>query len=366
MITKIITHNRPHVDELVALMLLKKFPEGEEKFPGVKNATVSFMTTGELPDGKTANDFPDTIFLGCGGGMFDEHATSQKERVEGECCATLVAKYLGIENDPGLQKILTFIRSEDLKGTVVKNELPMMVKFLHATYGNKYEEISKWVEDAYYAVYLLENKKWESIKNDSDSEMKWREMKGKWQRPTIENTNEIFKEVGYTETTWWNKFIEEAKSDQKRRFEEARVEFNRNAIVERVTSKSGRVFNIAFIESDNEEMNKLARSIGMHIVIQFNSKGNCFIVTDRKQKIDLTFAFILIRMAEQHYRGEVKIRDEEILSKEGFVAGIPYWYLFHTKDMGFNGSLTTTDVEPTKIPKEKLFDFVKEGIKNTA
>ena len=363
MVSKIITHNRPHADELVALMMLKKFSKGEEKFPGVSDSKIEFLTTGELPNGKTAKDFSDTIFLGCGGGDFDEHATSQKDRVEGECCATLVAKYLGLEKNKELQKILTFIKSEDLKGTVVKNELPMMIKFLHSCHKEKYSEISKWVEDAYYAIVEEEGEKWDSIKNENDAEVGWNELKGKWQRPTLENTFELLKKRNYPDLSWWKNFIDEALEYQKKRFVDAQNEFYEFATVENIVVKKVGLCKIALITSDNEEMNKFARSIGIHIIVQFSTKGNCAIFTDRKKGIDLSFVFVLIRIAEQHYRGGIKIKDQDVLSKEGFVDGIPYWYLFRTKDMGFNGSLTTSDVEPTKIPKEKIFELVKEGIK---
>lgn len=347
-IKKIVTHLRPHADELVALMLLRKFPEGEEKFPGVKNAEISFLKTGELPDGKTAEDFSDTLFLGCGGGMFDEHATSKKERSEGETCATLVARKLGIDKDKALEKILHFIKEEDLGGSKVKNELPMIIKFLHVKYSEDYDSIYKWAEKAYWNEYLEEK---ENLTE-----------RGLWQRPTLENVFDILKKRG-EDAESWKKFADRAIDFQRERFEMAKKEFREKGKMEKIIGADGKPINVASVESENEEMNKFARSIGAHIVVQFNQRGNVAILTDTKRKLDLTFCFVLLRMAEQHFRGGVKIKDEKELSKEGFVDGIPYWYLFHTKGMGFNGSSTTTDVEPTKIPHEKVVELVKEGLK---
>ena len=366
MISKIITHRRPHADELVARMLLKKFPEGEKHFPGVAEAATSYMTTGELPEGKTADDFPDTIFLGCGGGDFDEHATSQKERVVGECCATLVAKALGIDKDEGLQKILTFVKSEDLKGTKVKNELPMLIKFVHQLSEDE-EAISKWVEDAYYAHYLDEKKKWEAIENKSknlpDAEMKWKEMKGKWQRPTLENTFTLLKSQNYKDLAWWLSFAEDALKFQDKRFKDAEVEFKAKGKMEKIKGPYGAEITIATITSDNEEMNKYARNSGADIVVQFSSRGHVAMMTRRPAKIDITFVFVLLRMAEQHYRGRPAVKDQEILSREGAVEGIPEWYLGRSHDIGFNGSMTASDIEPTKIPHDKVIELVKAGLK---
>jgi len=352
-IKKIVTHLRPHADELVALMLLRKFPQGEEKFPGVSTAEISFLSTGELPDGKTAVDFPDTIFLGCGGGIFDEHATSKKERSEGETCATLVAKYLGLDKERAFEKILFFIKEEDLGGSKVKNELPMVIKFLHAKYPNDYKSIYEWVEKAYFAEYKEEKNKLTEKSN--------------WQRPTLENTFMLLKKQGDEGADEWKKFADDALLYQLERFEMAKKEFREKGKIEKIIGVDGKPVNVASVESDNEEMNKFARSIGAHIVIQFNHRGNVAILTDTKRKLDLTYAFVLLRMAEQHFRqkdGEgIKIKDEKELSKEGFVEGIPYWYLFHTRGMGFNGSSTTTDVEPTKIPHDKVVELIKEGLK---
>ena len=351
-ITKIVTHKRPHADELVARMLLRRFKEGREKFPGIETATTSYMTTGELQDGKTWTDFPDTVFLGCGGGPFDEHATSKKEREEGESCVTLVAKYLGLENDPGLTKILYFIKREDLGGSKVKHELPSVIKLLHACHKDQDEAIAKWTEDAYYAIY--EDEKVKEVSNPKT-----------WQPLTLTSTYEVLKSQRYKDLEWWKKFADDAIRFQQERFDEAAREFGERAEVSRIPRASGKMLNFAWIESDNEEINKYARSRGADVFLQFQGQGRCFITTNQRADIDLSYAFVLLRMAEQHYRGGIKIKDEAVLGKEGFVDGVPCWYLFHTKHMGFNGSLTATDVEPSKIPRNKIIECIKEGVKRS-
>lgn len=365
MITHIVTHKRPHADELVARMLLRRFKAGELKFPGILSASTSYMTTGELTDGKTWQDFPDTVFLGCGGGPFDEHATTKKERDENESCVTLVAKYLELEGEKGLEKILYYIKKEDLGGSKVKHELPSVIKLLHAKYGSDDEGIARWTEDAYFAIYQDENAKWEAIKNDSDAEEKWDALKKQWQPLTILSTYDVLASQNYHDLSWWKKFADDAIRHQQEQFDAAGREFEENAIASREVGPNGKMINFAVVESDNEEINKYARSKGADIVVQFQGGGRCFITTNQRAGIDLTYAFVLLRMAEQHYRGGITIKDEETLSKEGFVDGVPCWYLFHTRHMGFNGSLTATDVEPSKIPREKVVECIKEGIKRS-
>lgn len=362
MIKHIVTHKRPHADELVARMLLRRFDVGEKMFPGVSSASTGYMTTGELPDGKTWQDFPDTVFLGCAGSPFDEHATSSKGRDEGESCVTLVAKYLGLQNERGLEKILFYVKQEDLKGSKVKLEIPSIIKLIHSKYDGQDEDIALWTEMAYFAVYEEENARWQGLNGD---ERLWIEERKEWQPITLDSVRALLIKQSNPKALWWYQFALDAIKYQEQRFREAELEFANKAKLERVRRLDGRNLNFVVIESDNEEMNKCARSKGADVVLQFQDKGRCLIATNQKASVDLSYAFILLRMAEQHYRGGVTITDEGELSKEGFVLGVPCWYLFHTKKMGFNGSLTATDVEPSKIPREKIIDCVREGIKRS-
>jgi hypothetical protein len=338
MINKIVTHFRPHADELIALMFLKNFPEGEAQFPGIRNAKIEFLSTGKLPEGKTYRDFPDTVFLGVGGGPFDEHETDGQERSEGEVCATLVAKALGIENKPELKGILDIVKDEDLNGAKEKDSLSVMIKFLHSCFKEDYETIYRWSELAYLAHIGL------------DSIV----------RPfTLESARVLLKD--HKDFLWWNEVIEKALKYQDEEYQKALKEFDEKALKESIVAYDGKQVVFSFIESDNEEMGKAARSRMSQLIVQRNSRGNVFIFTYRKRNLDLTFVLVLLRLAEQHFNGEIQVKDTETLSQTGNVADIP-WYLFYTKDSIFNGSLTTKDVPPTKIPKEKLISIIKEGV----
>lgn len=337
MINRIVTHFRPHADELIAIILFKNFPEGEEKFEGVSNAKIEFLSTGKLPEGKTYKDFPDTIFLGVGGGPFDEHETELKERSEGEVCATLVAKALGLENRSELQAILDIVKKEDLDGAKEKDSLSVMIKFLHSCFKDDYETIYKWAEMAYMAHI-------------------GREVERAF---TLESARELLKE--HRDFSWWEDTIQKALKYQDEEYKKALKEFDEKAIKEKILGYDQKPIQFSFIESDNEEMGKAARTRMSQLIVQRNSRGNVFIFTYRKRNLDLTSVAILLRLAEQHFSGEIKVKDTEILSQTGNIADIP-WYLFYTRDSIFNGSLTTKDVLPTKIPKEKLISIIKEGI----
>lgn len=344
MITKIITHNRPHADELVALMLLKKFPEGEEKLSGIKTASVEFLGAGKLPENKTYSDFPDAVFLGVGGGPFDEHATVDKERESGEVCATLVAKYLGIQNRPELQGILNIIKEEDLAVAKDKDALSIGIKFLHSCFKDDYTKIYRWAEIAYMSHIKLFLEKGET-------------------RPfTVTETKRVLEELQSQDLEFWVRTIDEARRYQNDQYQQALKEFD-DAVKERFVGSDGQPIDMAVVTSDNEEINKAFRSKRAQLIIQFSTRGNVAIFTYQKRGLNLTNSIILLRMAEQFYRwGEIRIKDKDILGREEMIDGIP-WYLFHSKDSAFNGSLTTKDVPPTMIPHKKVVDLIVEGLK---
>lgn len=344
MIKKIITHFRPHADELIAIMFLRNYKEAEEKFPGVRSAQIEFLSTGKLPEGKTYLDFPEAIFLGVGGGPFDEHETTSQDRAEGEVCATLVAKAIEIFNKPELKPILKIVTDEDLSAAREKDSLSVMIKFLHSCFKEDYERIYKWAEIS----YMIHVRKGSDFQNGNPF--------------TLERTRALLKEENNPEYLFWEETINTALKYQDDEYKKALEEFDLSSLLWKQLGIDGKNINCAYVLSDNEEMGKAARTKGTQFLIQQNSKGNTFIFTDRRRGLDLTSIVILLRLAEQHYAGKNEVTDVEELSKTGMVGEDIRWYLFYTRDSIFNGSLTTKDILPTRIPKEKIVAIVKEGL----
>jgi hypothetical protein len=75
----LITHINPHLDDIVGIWLLKKYN------PEFKEALVEFMSASHKGEQETE----DRVFVGTGGGKFDEH----KEGLD-TCAGTLVYEYL--------------------------------------------------------------------------------------------------------------------------------------------------------------------------------------------------------------------------------------------------------------------------------
>ncbi len=81
----LITHINPHLDDIAAIWLLKKF------YPGFDSAQVEFISAGE--GNKGLKESEDTIYIGVGRGRFDEHKGDLAD-----CATSLVWKHLLKEN----------------------------------------------------------------------------------------------------------------------------------------------------------------------------------------------------------------------------------------------------------------------------
>lgn len=104
---KIITHVRPHLDEIMAIWLVENY------WPDRGEVTVEFIDNNERPDDVDAD--PDVLYIGVGRGRFDEH-----RGVAGECAASLVWQGLpdkdkmSDEERKAIDKLVDWVRDEDL------------------------------------------------------------------------------------------------------------------------------------------------------------------------------------------------------------------------------------------------------------
>lgn len=99
----LITHINPHLDDICGIWLLKKF------HPEYKNAWVDFISAsreatpkaGEAGILSERSEPKDKVFVGTGGGKFDEH----KEGLENTCSGSLVFDFLKKEHVLPLDEI---------------------------------------------------------------------------------------------------------------------------------------------------------------------------------------------------------------------------------------------------------------------
>ncbi len=299
-------HEKPHLDEYVAIFLLKRF--GGVKFPGISKAKISYLPNNKIPANSTDEyEKKGVIFVGIGGGRFDEHSTVKKDRKQNECAATLVAKALGIIENPSLEKILKFTLNNDLNAAAHPFDLAYLTKLMHQQYPENPEKVMEWV------------------------------MMGL--------------EIKYQE--------------QFQFFNATKEEFERVAKIENVEGPNGRILRMATIISDNEQMSKFARSAyggNVAIVIQKKLSGNVQIYTNRQDGLTLYDVAQMIRFSEQETKGKIITKDWKDLASEGKVNGAEEWFFHQVGQMLLNGSLTATNVPATQISLERIKEITKIGI----
>jgi hypothetical protein len=305
--TRILTHERPHLDEIVAIWLLRKF--GEPRFPGIGTADVAFTSIRKLNEaGLKPEDYEaqGTLLLGIGGGRFDEHPTLEEGRKAGDCATTLVAKELGVSDDPSLAKILRFVRAADVEGNASPFDVSYVVKLLHARYPEDPHRVIEWALVAIEAKY----------------------------------------------------------EEQHRFFTVVKPEFDAKARVEEIEAGKRRL-RVVIIDSDEDGIHKYARSeygARAAIVIQRRSSGNVAIFGNKQAGVDLREAARLIRLAEREAKGLPLAPEDERLLAEGYAPGAEEWFYHRQGQMLLNGSLTQADVPPTRLSLDRIAELVKIGV----
>lgn len=301
----IVTHERPHLDEIVAIWLLRKF--GEQMFPGIDTAKVVFWKTGGVtPDGRTAEEYEadGVLLVGVGGGQFDEHPTTNGERKQGDCAATLIAKAIGVEDDPALELLLKYVVDNDTKGAGHPLDIAHLATLLHQRYPNNPEKVMEWVTEGIEAKYREQYEFW-----------------------TL-----------------------------------TREEYERVAEVEEVWGPDGRTLTMVTVVSDSEQMSKFARFRGAAVVIQKRSSGNVQIFTNKRFGLVLYDVAQMLRLAEQETKSNVVTTDWKTLAAEGKVEGAEEWFFHEKLQALLNGSSTAKDVPPTRLTLDIIKEVVRIGI----
>jgi hypothetical protein len=158
-IRAILLHESPDLDAALSVWLLQRF--GESKYPGVGSARLEFAPAGVIPRGLTADDLEQEGMLAVdtGGGRLDNHG-----QPEITSSVRLVAADLGIESDPALAKLLTFVHRADTEGRGVQSRdpidralsLPIIVSGLNILFADKPASVVAALSPIFTAIYVAE------------------------------------------------------------------------------------------------------------------------------------------------------------------------------------------------------------------
>lgn len=117
-ITEVVTHQHPDLDAILSIHLLVE--HGREAFPGVEQASYTFVSANSLPGGKSAEQLEaeGVLAVDTGGGRFDTHPIEGESNEEkwDTCASQLVASFLGVDNDPAYRFLLPYTLNHDARG----------------------------------------------------------------------------------------------------------------------------------------------------------------------------------------------------------------------------------------------------------
>ncbi|TSC76579.1 MAG: hypothetical protein G01um101431_712 [Parcubacteria group bacterium Gr01-1014_31] len=153
-IKRIAVHPRPHLEEILALWLLRNFGKG--RYPGIHCAKLEFWGSGQsTPDGRPVaqHEADGTLVLGIALAKLDDHRLRLQDPDVITCSAQLVANSLGIAEDPALGKILTYVSRQDSRGGAQPFDLAHLVRILHDRYPDDPREVIYWAFKAISAKY---------------------------------------------------------------------------------------------------------------------------------------------------------------------------------------------------------------------
>ena len=285
-----VTHIKPHLDELWALRMI------------VQNATPTWL------DSHTVDN---TIKLGIDGSEFDEHSKDPKKRKD--CCATLVAKSLGLDQDPAFDDILKWLFGADSEGSGHPYDVYNGVKALNEAHPENPERVFEWA-DMFMSV------------------------KEKAQRDFIRSTDAV-KAALFDKrvTTVMNNKVPEGQGE----------------------------LNILIVESDAGMVMKAATKLiktRLAAVIQRRPDRSVQIYTNKASGASMREVIRLLRIAELRQKKSKEVLDEKTAREPGSIELVPEWFYFLDGDMIFNHSLTAQTAPLTNLSLQVIADCVRMGL----
>lgn len=375
----IVTHKKPHGDEICAISLLKRFRSGV-----FYNAPVHTVGSDEEAE-KFASE-NECILLGIGGGPFDEHGKDT-----GECSATLVAEYVNL--DPlKFFCLLEEVRAGDLTAGKRKTHLPEIIKVLYEHHDE--EDVCGWALVAYDTLLkgILENriplvKRTEIVQEvavellEEYSSQKhvllraWKEIQesvnnNKGTLTELSTVAELLSQTDSKLARDWLKFGLGAIFSRQIDFEEAlkKIKESRQFTVPFVKKEGNSnmkwcgEFVGVFLRGQNSQFSRAFRSARggcLDLAIVRNDDGHVQIFSRVEAKVPMELCVRVIRFAEARKRGLV--RTLESFGFEDRDPAIPQWFHFTKGGMIMNGSRSHPDVEVTRLSDDEILEAVKNA-----
>jgi len=305
----IVNHFGPDLETGFCDYLLLNTREAENKYPGIRNAKIKFVSVNQKLDDYTENEILHRyIHVDCGGVDYDHH----QDGADTLCCsADKILLDLGIK-DPAIFKISRVIRSNDLNGTAVSDAIGL--------------DLFTIIRGA-------------NLRYPDDPEI------------VVEKMMDLFEDL-------YEHFIDVVQAEK---------DLDKLRVTE--VKEGDRVFRIGSIYSDAANIVPVIRKEGgasLDIVIVQNSEDYARILKSSQSKasmkmITTSVCFEEIFASELGCRLTMKEILEELKTKNR-IQGIPHWYLFKFRQL-INGGPKNPDAPPTSLNLGQLLRCVINALK---
>ncbi len=307
---RIITHVQPHLDEIVAIRILKK--HGNQEFPGVKDAKVEFKSTGLNVENKTWQQHREegTLLVGIGGGPFDEHPTFEEERKAGQSACLLVARALKQDTNPIYKRLIELVTESDLTRVHEFHIANRLKTRYRLNPGNPEKAIS-------FVNEVLED----------------------WERE--------------------QQLFVDARADLQNMIQ--------NQTIHKIIIPGIEPLKLAVVESANYKVSAAARSLRIHVLIQKQTNGHVQIFCDiDRYPFSMRKVVAKLRQAECFYNGMTEEHIAKMtpaaLEKEGKIPEAWNWFYQVPGENVLNGAESAPDTPPTKIALPMIVEIVKKHL----
>ncbi len=305
MIREIVAHGSPvHLDELAALLLLRRY--GEEKLPGVSTAKFRALVPEDSIEELQARD--NVLLLGLGTGSFDEHVFNGDTSKRDECCATLVAQFLGMQNDAVWRPVLNYVLHTD------KNRPTLVL-------------------DLALSVVRFQMQGWE--------------------------LSRVFQYMEMTVDAMLQEQRQFFKADFAGALEKGEFVRQEHLMI------GNELHQCAIIEADDPALVRQARFFGAALVIVKNPHTQQVqILSTNHLRLNMKVVARVIRYMEQKKRGPVTVTDWRVLESEGTIGQVPYWFFHKEANNLLNGGRSRPDIPPTSLSMEEILFAVRTALGN--
>lgn len=340
-VVRIITHDKFHLDELLAVFIHERF--GAQKFRvkedrrrfGYQNTWFWAEGGSRTPDGRSFEEYILAGGLPVGvGGPFCEHAFNGAASDVDDCASDRYAKFLGVQDHKSLMAMLDITKINDTKGGGYPLDMAQVLKSMHRKYNN--QTVMDWgmfALNARFDANELEVKG--ELKSPSGNFflnfgrfMPLDEALGLWLKgsapiPPVNNgeafTDAVLRSFNALDNERYGKFVNHVTRGSQRNelhlsrllmamaqqgypweqvrpwafdaFDAVLADFKEhqeaNRDVARIAEKrtvlvKGNSLNLWIIRSNNRRMGAAARSKGADIVIQRDAEDHTFIFTNKR------------------------------------------------------------------------------------